>query len=299
SQSHANGRMPCDRVTWFFSRLLTCSFFAVVLPGVVDAQMAQAASRGADSQPHFISREDHERLRRDAGKVTAEALALLKEKGEAGDVRSQLLIAVAYDLGSVGVKKDKKEALAWYRKAADQGNGIAENMVGLLYDRGAESAGISPDFKEAMKWYRKAAAHGASIGEENIGSMFRRGDGVFADCSEAAVWYQRAMEHGHPFAALVLVRLYDEGDVLPTRNRHENQQAAVQLFQQLAAAGNAGAQAVLGRAYHRGWLGLHRDDKQAFILFRKSAEQGFSKAQIAVSDMYFYGAGGAPRDESE
>ena len=45
-----------------------------------------------------------------------EALRLAQQ----GDALAQAYIALMYDLG-VGVPEDKKEALKWYRKAAEQG----------------------------------------------------------------------------------------------------------------------------------------------------------------------------------
>ena len=58
-----------------------------------------------------------------------------------------------YDTGK-GVLKDDKEAVKWYRKAAEQGDAKAQNNLGVKYGNGL---GVLKDYKEAVKWYRKAA----------------------------------------------------------------------------------------------------------------------------------------------
>ena len=46
---------------------------------------------------------------------------LAKTRAEAGDANAQLLLGVMYDHGK-GVLEDDKEAVKWYRKAAEQGH---------------------------------------------------------------------------------------------------------------------------------------------------------------------------------
>ncbi len=54
-------------------------------------------------------------------------------------------------------EKDPKEAVKWYRKAADQGHAGAQHNLGWMY---ANGEGGERDPKEAVKWYRKAADQG-------------------------------------------------------------------------------------------------------------------------------------------
>ena len=61
-----------------------------------------------------------------------------------------------YDNGE-GVPQDYKEAIKWYRLAAEQGNANAQYNLGLMYDNGE---GVPQDYKEAVKWYRLAAEQG-------------------------------------------------------------------------------------------------------------------------------------------
>ena len=43
------------------------------------------------------------------------------------------------------------------RRAAEQGNAVAQHNLGLCYDYGT---GVEKDGREAVKWYRKAAEQG-------------------------------------------------------------------------------------------------------------------------------------------
>ena len=50
------------------------------------------------------------------------------------------------------------EAVKWVRKAADQGDALAQFSLGGLYAQGA--LGVSKDIVEAHKWWNLATAQG-------------------------------------------------------------------------------------------------------------------------------------------
>jgi hypothetical protein len=79
-----------------------------------------------------------------------------------------------YDNGQ-GVPQDYKEAVKWYRLAADQGDAMAQFNLGLMYSGGP---GVPQDYKEAAKWYRLAADQGNAIAQNNLGAMYKSGQGV-------------------------------------------------------------------------------------------------------------------------
>ena len=54
----------------------------------------------------------------------------------------------------IGVVRDEKQAIAWFQKAADQGNLWAMRNLGNLYEKGL---GVAKDCKTATAWYAKAA----------------------------------------------------------------------------------------------------------------------------------------------
>ena len=83
--------------------------------------------------------------------------------------------------------------MRWYRKAADQGNAIAENFVGLSYENGL---GVKKDLSEAMRWYRKAADQGNAEAENSIGYLYAHGLSVEQSLFEAMKWYRKAADQG-------------------------------------------------------------------------------------------------------
>ena len=56
------------------------------------------------------------------------------------------------------------------------------------------------DDGEAVAWFRKAAEQGYVDAQCNLGVMYRRGRGVPQDDAEAAAWYRKAAEQGLPEA---------------------------------------------------------------------------------------------------
>jgi TPR repeat protein len=71
--------------------------------------------------------------------------------------------------------------------------------------------------------------------------------------------------------------------------------AAAATFKQLAEAGNARAQYVLG-ALHRSGRGVARSDADAAKWYERSAEQGFAAAQASLGTLYLAGRGVAQSD---
>jgi hypothetical protein len=87
---------------------------------------------------------------------------------------------------SRGVPQDYVEAVKWYRKAAAQGNAIAQNKMGIMYDKGF---GVPKDYTEAIKWYRKSAEQGHGSSQFNLGLLFVKGQGVPQDYVQAHKWF--------------------------------------------------------------------------------------------------------------
>jgi TPR repeat protein len=91
-----------------------------------------------------------------------------------GHADSQFNVAVMYEKG-IGVRKNEKEAVVWYGKAAAQGNSAAQFNLGVLYENGK---GTPINFALANKWYRKASVQGDGLAIGNLGMLYMRGQGV-------------------------------------------------------------------------------------------------------------------------
>ena len=68
------------------------------------------------------------------------------------DAEKQFDLAVDYDLDG-----DYKQAVVWYRKAAEQGHAIAQFNLGVHLYYGE---GLVQDYDQAMRWWRMAAEQG-------------------------------------------------------------------------------------------------------------------------------------------
>ena len=94
----------------------------------------------------------------------------------------------------LGVTKDPKEAVKWFRKAAEQGYANAQANLGASYYNGL---GVTKDPKEAVKWYRKAAEQGDATGQYYLGGCYYSGQGVTKNYVVTYAWWKIAVANGH------------------------------------------------------------------------------------------------------
>jgi TPR repeat protein len=92
-----------------------------------------------------------------------------------------------------GVPQDYKEAVMWWRLAAEQGIASAQTSLGIMYDNGQ---GVPQDYAQANKWYRLAAEQGNASAQGNLGVMYHNGNGVLQDNVMAHMWYNIAAANG-------------------------------------------------------------------------------------------------------
>jgi len=83
--------------------------------------------------------------------------------------------------------------MAWYARAAVQGEADAQNNLGAMFDAGE---GIREDNAEAVKWYRLSAAQGNPIAQNNLGAMYYAGEGAEPDKVQAYKWFYIAEKLG-------------------------------------------------------------------------------------------------------
>ncbi len=182
---------------------------------------------------------------------------------------------------------DYATVLTEVRPLADQGNAVAQAMIGEMYLNGY---GTAPDVQLALEWFRKAAAQGLAGAQNILGNIFRDGHGVPQDEKQAVEWYRKAAAQGEPNAQVSIGKMYQDGaGGLPRDDKQ-----AVEWYRKAAEQGYAIGQDNLGDMYLDG-RGVPQDDKQAVEWYRKAAEQGFAPAQDNLASMYFNGRG-LPQD---
>lgn len=109
-------------------------------------------------------------------------------------------------------QKDDRQAAAWYRKAAEQGQVFAQFNLGMMYFNGQ---GVAKDYSQAVAWSRLAAEQGHVQAQYFLGWMYTNGLGVVQDDWQALSWIRKAAEQGHVKAQVSLSAMYAQG-----RGRH-------------------------------------------------------------------------------
>lgn len=140
-----------------------------------------------------------------------QALAWYRKAAEQGETDALFNLGLMYSMGQ-GAAKNFTEAVKYYKRAADLGNTNAMVNLGTLYHDGRDVA-QNPD--EAMKWFRSAADAGAVVAFFNIGNMYYRGYGVRRNYAEAAQWFEKAASQGHAEAKGMLDFIREQGKAIP------------------------------------------------------------------------------------
>lgn len=201
------------------------------------------------------------------------AIAAWIPAAKRGNLAAQSNLAVAYiRLG------DRKAALPWLHKAAEQGDMESQHALGAMYGTG--SYGGPPDHGRALKWLHMAAAQGNSEARLDIGFRHFFGIGVKRNDAEARKWFGQAAKQNHPRAQHALGDMYRMG-----RGGPKGLGEALELYEKAARGGYSESHYLLGVAYMTGRFGVKRDDRVAVRHFRNAAERGHPEAQLGLALM--------------
>jgi TPR repeat protein len=83
----------------------------------------------------------------------------------------QYNLGVMYECGH-GVAKDEAKAATWLRRAAEDGDVLAQVELGHLH---SEGRGVEQSDAKAFDWYEKAAEQGDPDAQYEVGAMFYGG----------------------------------------------------------------------------------------------------------------------------
>lgn len=120
-----------------------------------------------------------------------------------------------------------------------------------------------------------------------MGLMYYAGAGVPKNLEEAAKWIKKSAESGSAEAQYKLSQMYDKGEGLP---KSESDQ--LKWLLKAAESGHAKAQFEYGLrlAFYFGPTDPSRD-KQGIVWYKKSADQGYALAMVALAECFYYGRG--------
>lgn len=247
-----------------------------------------------------------------------QAREIYERIAKTGDKDGELKLAYMLEHG-MGGPVDIANAQHWYNAAAEQGEPIAQYMMGHLYQLGSLDG--KPDYELAKKWYSSAQNHYAPasialgfiqdtvddnyqnaqteyeraanakdpIGEFNLGLIYQNGKGRSVDFEKAITYYKSAAEQGHVQSMTQLADIY--------LNHLHDQDKAVEWYQKAAAQGDRDALYQLGLLSETG-IGMKLDYPSAVKYYQQASDKGNDNAKLALTRMYQYGLG-VPKNLNE
>ena len=147
-------------------------------------------ANGGDREAQFCLGQHHAE-RSDVIPEHKEAVKWYRMAAQQGHVEAQFSLGGLYE-GGYGDARDYEEAAKWYRMAGSDGHVQAQFDLGLLYEEGR--LGSARKYEQAANWYRKAALEGDWQAQFQLGKLFAEGNGVEQDEVQALMWCELALE---------------------------------------------------------------------------------------------------------
>jgi putative methionine-R-sulfoxide reductase with GAF domain len=120
---------------------------------------------------------------------------------QVGDSVAQYELALRYADGE-GVAQNYQDAMAWFSKAAANGNEKAQWKLGLGYLNGI---GVPKDEREAALWFKRAANRNDVRAQNSLSDLYLSGRGVPTDYVRAYTWAGIAAGQGNDSNRLRLI----------------------------------------------------------------------------------------------
>ena len=180
---------------------------------------------------------------------------------------------------------------------------LGPGMVGSVQAAPAKSAAQTLDeawtaynigqYNKVVQMVQPLASDGNPRAQVLLARCYENGLGVPQDMETAAKWFHLAADQNYAEGQVQLAYLYELGAGVP-----KNEAAVADLMSRAANAGSAEAQFNLALYFSQGRYGFAKDQDQAFVWAKRSADQGFAQAQRYVGACYEYGVG-VPVNPSE
>lgn len=247
-----------------------------------------------------------------------QAFKWYQRAGQLGDIAAQSKVGLMYENGK-GVRQDYNKAfewyqrsayevidynrpeknatydksdgskVEWYKKLANQGDGIAQSIVGFLYYNGE---GVKQSKFQVQKWFGMACAQNLSMSCD-INRVLQHPSHVIDKNALKILSYNKNValhynaKNGNPESQYFLGRIYYTGEGVP-----QSYAKAFYWFQKAAENGHLAAQSVTGSMYHLG-QGVSQNYTKAFDWYTKATESEETppKAQYNLGLMYYQGEG--------
>jgi TPR repeat protein len=133
---------------------------------------------------------------------------LLRQSADAGDPVGQRNYAAFQMQGLTGNDPDYTLAADYYRRAAEQGDAPAQDMLSWMLLEGE----IMPaDPAEARRWAHEAAEKGIASSMTRLGMLYHNAIGVDREPHQAVYWWRKGADAGDADAQAMLGAAYHMG----------------------------------------------------------------------------------------
>jgi uncharacterized protein len=233
-----------------------------------DTRMAKRQSLINSESPWRVTLRDRNWPSHPYKMPLSEWQALLA-RAQRGDQEAEWAVADRYGdgcknhNGKIVVRRSRRKAAKWFRRAAEHGLTPAQNTLGVLLSNGD---GIRKNVNEAFLWLRKAFHAGDSCAAHNIALTYRE----IGDLRTAVKWFRKAADAGDDDALIQLGIHYYWG-----KGTRKNTKEAVRCFRKatkgknISEGGRDDAFFLLGVAYSEG-EGVRTSIPNARKLFQRA-----------------------------
>lgn len=275
---------------------------------------ARAVKPEEEPDPAARAREEAQR---------AQAIAEVTRRAEAGDANAQVALGKSLHWGN-GMAQDEAASVKWFRKAAEAGHADGQFCLGIAYfeghgiardvvqayrwtliaaSQGHEQAEINLGYvlaaitneqlaearalaaPDAARWAEAAARAWNPKAQFNFARFLLAGFGRPPDAVHACKWLIISAGEGNEAAAKLLAELRSK--VSPEVESEARQLARIEVHRRVrerAFAGEAGAQATLGRMFEEGVVEA-RNPAAAWAWYTLATEQGGAAAGRRLADL--------------
>ena len=234
---------------------------------------------------------------------TSQGLEWSLKAAAQGYTGAYIWLGTANAYGSGGITKDEKQALEWYRKAAEAGNAVGLFGVGHAYLLGA---GVPKNTKLAIEILQAAANNNVSEAAAMLRAVYESGVGVPVNNALAEKLLRKefaGVGYGEDDVNFVMALVYLTGDYSmgtddagPPRWYLQDEAKAFEMMKSLAEKHSTSSRAkqasnYLAVMYERG-VGVKQDYARARYWYEQSFNNGDSLSAEALAHMYEKGEDG-------
>lgn len=213
--------------------------------------------------------------------IDSSIIAHIKFFAKINNIDAQANYGLINEYG-IGVKKNIKKAIKWYKLSCNKENLFGLLFLGSLYERGY---GVPLDERMAFNLYEKAIKHNYPVAKRQLAFMYRTGSGTTKNIDKSHELYREAANQGYPLAqyALALQYKYGKGCI---KNYKEAESWLIRSYNN----GCLYAAYSLARLYSDIKSPL-KNYSRAFELIQESASENYLPAKKYLASIYKNGVG--------